>query len=146
MLSPLRRLLDASNDDGRTPLHSAAADGRDEVLGRLLIAGANPQVTDQSGQTPLHLAVADGRGEAVKMLVIAEADLGARDRNRILLDLTAEWPRKASTPRSLRWSILRKLNLYVGATVATKRIPPTIQSAAANQTTAAGPYNRKQTG
>ena len=44
------------DDDGSTPLHSAAASGSVEHVRRLLAAGANPNVANVAGLSPLSLA------------------------------------------------------------------------------------------
>ncbi|SMX29795.1 Ankyrin repeats (3 copies) [Pelagimonas phthalicica] len=44
-------LLDGTNNQGMTPLHVAAKNGADEVLWRLLDAGADHNLVDQTGQT-----------------------------------------------------------------------------------------------
>lgn len=44
-------LLDGTNNQGMTPLHVAAKKGADEALWRLLDAGADHNLVDQTGQT-----------------------------------------------------------------------------------------------
>lgn len=48
--------VDARDNDGATPLHSAAAYRRGEVVEALLAAGADPNAPDADGNTPLHHA------------------------------------------------------------------------------------------
>jgi ankyrin repeat protein len=44
--------LDDGDDDGWTALHYAAYWGREEMLRCLLLAGADPSITDNEGRTP----------------------------------------------------------------------------------------------
>jgi cytohesin len=72
--------IDASDDQGMTPLHHAAQ-GRAWGLAELLLdRGANPNVVDDYGSTPLHLATGDGvEVMIVEMLLEHNADVNARN-------------------------------------------------------------------
>ena len=54
--------------DGRTALHLAAAEGRDEVVAYLLDIGVAPNATDRWGGTPLDDALRGGHGDVTTML------------------------------------------------------------------------------
>ena len=72
---------DARDDDGGTPMHRVAGEGRVEIIELLYAAGANPNARDNRGRTPLHRAAYQGRTEAIDALVAGGADLNARDNN-----------------------------------------------------------------
>ena len=60
--------LDCSDYDGRTPLHLAAAEGREEVVAYLLARGVNPQPKDRWGATPHDDAMRHGFEAVAKTL------------------------------------------------------------------------------
>lgn len=110
----VRELLKSGNDvnaaqgDGMTALHWAASHGDAELVGMLLVAGANVRATTRlNGYTPLFLAARDGNAAAVAKLLEAGADAkaasvtgstplmlaagsGNLDAVRLLLDAGAE--------------------------------------------------------
>ena len=54
------------DDEGRTPLHLAAAQTRDPaVVAELLRAGADIDLTDSEGRRPIHIAAADGQAPGI---------------------------------------------------------------------------------
>jgi len=57
-----------------TPLIRAATNGRVEVVGMLLAAGADIAAADMDGWTPLHGAAAFSHGKVVQILLAAGAD------------------------------------------------------------------------
>eukprot|EP00747_Dinoflagellata_sp_TGD_P197189 gnl/TRDRNA2_/TRDRNA2_68259_c0_seq1.p1 gnl/TRDRNA2_/TRDRNA2_68259_c0~~gnl/TRDRNA2_/TRDRNA2_68259_c0_seq1.p1 ORF type:complete len:180 (+),score=47.69 gnl/TRDRNA2_/TRDRNA2_68259_c0_seq1:3-542(+) len=64
---------EASDEDGKTGLHCAAARGHEQVV-KVLIAGrADVQPVDMRGNTPLHYAAAHGHASVVKLLLDAGA-------------------------------------------------------------------------
>ena len=60
--------INASNANGWTALHSAAACGHTEVVRLLLSLGANTNTVDRGGDTPLTMAVKKGHGAIVALL------------------------------------------------------------------------------
>lgn len=76
MDSSLVRLHD---EDGSTPLFTAARDGRFELASVLIEAGADVNATDKCGKTPLQLTALTGNVDLVRLLLTAGARIGARD-------------------------------------------------------------------
>ena len=89
-IDELRRLcqyggnVNASNHEGRTPLHIAAADGRIANAQMLLDSGADVNGVDRHGATPLHGAVLHRQDEACELLLQHGATLGDFDSARHL--------------------------------------------------------------
>ena len=77
----LRRGADpnAKNADGATPLHVAAALGRDGIMKLLLERKVELEARDVDGNTPLHLAAAHADGETVELLLDGGAKIEARN-------------------------------------------------------------------
>lgn len=96
--------VNATNRQGRTPLHVAAGENQFCSDPLLEILKAKPQVNarDHQGMTPLHvLALSDSSfgAEAAKALLEAGADPNARDkrgRTPVHLCLTSEFPWEAA--------------------------------------------------
>ena len=63
-----------ATDYGFTPLHSAASDGKPEVIRLLVAAGADVNVRSNSGETPLYRAVNFNRPANVEVLLELGAD------------------------------------------------------------------------
>ena len=63
----------------RSVLHIAAAHGAANVCRAALLAGADPNLTDDAGDRPLHLAAAGGSGACVKVLLDHGADASLPD-------------------------------------------------------------------
>ena len=89
LLKEYPALLDAPRDqqlgkpthgDGYTPLQTAAAHGRDEVVTLLIKLGANVNAADGYGYTSLHLAAEKGNLDIVKQLVHSGAKVTAKTK------------------------------------------------------------------
>lgn len=61
--------VDAQDDDGRTALHMAAANGYTSIAQVLLKAGANTEMKNTSGNTALHWACVGGSASMVELLL-----------------------------------------------------------------------------
>ena len=79
MLENSPELLTASDKDGATALHYAAASGSESVLDALLAAKADVNARKSDGVTPLHVAAGTGREDAARALILAGAGLDAPD-------------------------------------------------------------------
>ena len=77
----VKALIEASADvnkadnDGVTPLHSAALVGLEAVVNVLIEAGADVNETSNNGDTPLSSAAWKGHDAVVKVLIEAGADV-----------------------------------------------------------------------
>jgi ankyrin repeat protein len=60
--------VDLQDDEGRTPLHCAASDGRADMAKLLLESGADVNAQDNEGRTPLDLAVDRSHTEVADLL------------------------------------------------------------------------------
>ena len=58
-------------------LLEAAREGHDECIKKLIVAGADLNVTDELGRTPMHYAISGGHDACVKQLIEAGADVNA---------------------------------------------------------------------
>jgi ankyrin repeat protein len=71
--------LEATDSDGATPLHNAAAAGNAELVQLLAARGANVEATDNDKWTALHRAARHGHCAAVEVLVVGlRVDVAAR--------------------------------------------------------------------
>lgn len=70
---------DARDDEQRTPLMLAAAEGNRELVRVLLEAGADPNLRDQDGWSALDVAVARKMIDVAWLLVQFGADVNALD-------------------------------------------------------------------
>jgi uncharacterized protein len=66
---------------GRTPLHYAAAEGKESEVSRLVAERADANVKDDNGWSPLHFAAQAGATNVVSMLIAAGAEIDAVDTN-----------------------------------------------------------------
>jgi len=69
--------VDAKEERGWTPLHSAAMLGHKEVAELLIDKGADVRAVDMSGNTPLHETTAVGHTAIVEWLITKRADVNA---------------------------------------------------------------------
>ena len=74
-------IIDITNNDGWTPLHTACAEGELETVRVLLDNHAKVDGKDKIGQTALHVASAADRGETVAFLL-------SKPEGHTLIDLT----------------------------------------------------------
>ncbi|MBV9765459.1 MAG: ankyrin repeat domain-containing protein, partial [Acidobacteriaceae bacterium] len=68
-------------NEGATPLHYAARDGRKELTELLLTDKADVNATDNSGYTPLYYAAYEGHNETAELLIANKADVNAKDKD-----------------------------------------------------------------
>lgn len=87
MLAPaamarLRQGVPTSTDPtlGFSPLHAACLANQPQLVGRLLLEGANPEVCDSAGNTPLHIAVAVRAEAACGAMLTRGASLKATNQ------------------------------------------------------------------
>ena len=74
-------IIQATDQDGRTPLFQAAQMGQTEIVALLLKRGARVDTPDRFRRTPLHVAAAGGYLECARLLVNAGAPLEVRDES-----------------------------------------------------------------
>jgi ankyrin repeat protein len=74
----------AQEDDHRTPLHLAAAQGHRELVQTLLGHGVDANAVARGDRTPLHEASARGHVDIVRLLIRHGADVN-RDLQGLLL-------------------------------------------------------------
>ncbi|HEY3416578.1 MAG TPA: ankyrin repeat domain-containing protein [Armatimonadota bacterium] len=74
LLESQRELVEASNQDGMTPLHFAAYLGDEKLVCELVRRGARINVRDVYGRTPLYFATSQRHVAAVRALLHAGAD------------------------------------------------------------------------
>jgi ankyrin repeat protein len=95
-----RRLMDAgadlksisSNSTGNTPLHAALAGrGDEELILRMLMAGADATAQGADGYTPLHVAASRGNQRMCDLLIQYRAQPAAKMKDgRTAADIAAE--------------------------------------------------------
>ena len=95
-----RRLIDAgadlktlsTNSTGNTPLHAALAGrGDEELVLRMLMAGADASATGADGYTPLHVAASRGNRRMCDLLLQYRASPSAKMKDgRTAADIAAE--------------------------------------------------------
>ena len=73
--------VNATDEDGWSPLHMAAAKDHSEVIKVLLSHGADVNAKNKWGRTPLHMAAANDCSEVAKLLISHGGDVNARDKD-----------------------------------------------------------------
>lgn len=82
--------VNARDDDGKTPLHGAARNGRSKIVALLLENGADVNAQDKDGLTPLHNATGiiplaflrkSSFGTTTALLILGDADVNLQDNN-----------------------------------------------------------------
>ena len=68
IMAPLIENPNAPNEDGNTPIHTAAENGHTEIVKILAPLTENPNAPDNYGSTPIILAAENGHTEIVKIL------------------------------------------------------------------------------
>ncbi|XP_057732279.1 uncharacterized protein LOC130947594 isoform X3 [Arachis stenosperma] len=81
--------LDSKDEQGRTALHMAAANGHIEIVEYLIGQGVDLNVANEEKNTPLHWACLNGHVEVVKKLIMAGANVGVLNRFVTLLEFEA---------------------------------------------------------
>jgi ankyrin repeat protein len=71
--------VDIKNDEGTTPLHTAAAINNEAVLKYLIDHGADVNSADDNGYTPLHMACGNGFEASVNLLINRGANINMKD-------------------------------------------------------------------
>ena len=80
------------DDEGWTPLHAAARNGRREVGQQLLASGARLDARNHAQQTPLQLSCGFGRLEFSRFLIDCGSDVKSRDKDDIVpLDMASRY-------------------------------------------------------
>ncbi|MBY0352909.1 ankyrin repeat domain-containing protein [Candidatus Babeliales bacterium] len=73
--------VDATNNDGETPLHWAAYSGHLPCVQELIAAGANISATNNNGETPLIVTTSFGHLNCVQTLIASGANVNATDNH-----------------------------------------------------------------
>lgn len=75
--------VNVENDDGDTPLILALDEGDEELVVRLIKAGADTTTENSSGRLVVHAAARNGYCEVVELLIAQDTGLIDRDNSRI---------------------------------------------------------------
>ena len=67
--SPIAKVTEERDNDGRSPLYTAAQNGQTEMARLLLSKGADVNAQDKDGWAPLHLAATKGHLDIARLLV-----------------------------------------------------------------------------
>jgi serine/threonine-protein phosphatase 6 regulatory ankyrin repeat subunit B len=79
--------LSETDNEGRTTLYYAALRGHEEIVRALLIAGADPIITDRKGRTPLAIAQEEGRQGCVEVFNVSMQESMFAIHSRIPIDM-----------------------------------------------------------
>ncbi|MGC1244975.1 MAG: ankyrin repeat domain-containing protein [Spirulinaceae cyanobacterium] len=71
--------IDARDDEGYVPLHSAATCNNKNVVQLLIKQGANVNAKNRMREAPLHFAARSGNVEIIEILLANDADIEAQD-------------------------------------------------------------------
>jgi ankyrin repeat protein len=97
--------INAADQTGLTPLHSAAFIGLPQAVPMLLEAGAKIDARDSFGDTPLHTAAMKGRVEMVRALIDAGADIGVVNKAGMTPAQLAEFHRQPEAAAAVSQSV-----------------------------------------
>ena len=81
LLSGNPALVRAPANDGKTPLHFAAAGTTMALATFILDKGADVKAVDANGLTPLHIAVLHNQKGMIQLLIARGANINAKDKN-----------------------------------------------------------------
>ncbi|KAI3677877.1 hypothetical protein L6452_37149 [Arctium lappa] len=73
--------LDSKDEEGRTALHMASANGNVDIVNYLISNKVDVNASNVENNTPLHWACLNGRIEVVKILILAGADVSSLNRH-----------------------------------------------------------------
>jgi ankyrin repeat protein len=73
--------VNAKNNDGWTPLYTAAETGHKDVVELLLANRADVNAKDNGSRTPLHAAAESGHKDVVELLLANGAEVNAKANN-----------------------------------------------------------------
>jgi hypothetical protein len=69
LIDGANELLNAQDEDGKTPLHHAVRTGNGEIARYLIERGADINLTDTENESPLHYAASSGNLDMAKLLL-----------------------------------------------------------------------------
>ena len=100
ILKANHKAINSTNEDGETPLHSAAWDGHYKIVGLLLDNKADPNIRDASGHTALYGAAWNGQLETLTTLVKGGTDTKSEPEKSTPLHAAA-WQGHSEVVRAL---------------------------------------------
>ena len=74
--------INAKDNEGDAPLHTAVAMGEEEIVKYLITNGASLNIKDNIGRTSLHWAAFGGSKEITELLIAKGADVNAKTFNK----------------------------------------------------------------
>ncbi|GBN54847.1 hypothetical protein AVEN_176974-1 [Araneus ventricosus] len=103
--------VNAKNLYEQTPLHSAAIEGKAELVKTLLEHTANVNARDSKGLTPLHYAVKSKNVEAIKYLIMNDANITFQRFNEPSILTSAMLQDDLTSVKALiKYAVLRKFH------------------------------------